>query len=140
MKVTFLGGGNMGAAIVGGLVARGFPAADITVVEPGEGARQALAARFGVAVRDAAGPRLPPPDALVLAVKPQQMRGAVKPLLPLDPATLVVTIAAGIAGDTLSMGMTQDYRAALAEGSTMLRIGTAIFGAREPRPRKEGAA
>ena len=35
MKVTFLGGGNMGAAIVGGLVAKGFPAADITVIEPG---------------------------------------------------------------------------------------------------------
>ena len=96
MKVTFLGGGNMGSAIVGGLVARGFAAADITVIEPGEGARQALAARFGVAVRDAAGPLLPPADALVLAVKPQQMRGAVKALLPLDPATVVVTIAAGI--------------------------------------------
>jgi PLP dependent protein len=41
--------------------------------------------------------------------------------------------AAGIAGDTLSMGMTQDYEAALAEGATMLRIGTAIFGAREPQ-------
>ena len=27
MKVTFLGGGNMGAAIIGGLVARGFPRA-----------------------------------------------------------------------------------------------------------------
>jgi pyridoxal phosphate enzyme (YggS family) len=48
--------------------------------------------------------------------------------------------AAGLAGDTLSMGMTQDYRAALAEGATMLRIGTAIFGAREPRAWREAAA
>jgi len=32
--------------------------------------------------------------------------------------------------DTLSMGMTNDMEAAIAEGSTMLRIGTAIFGAR----------
>ena len=39
--------------------------------------------------------------------------------------------AAGVEGDTLSMGMSQDWRAALAEGATMLRIGTAIFGARE---------
>lgn len=96
MKVTFLGGGNMGTAIVGGLVARGFAAADITVIEPDEGARKALAARFGVAVREAAGPGLARADALVLAVKPQQMRGAVKALLPLDPATVAVTIAAGI--------------------------------------------
>jgi len=33
--------------------------------------------------------------------------------------------------DTLSMGMTGDMEAAIAEGSTMLRIGTAIFGARK---------
>jgi pyridoxal phosphate enzyme (YggS family) len=39
--------------------------------------------------------------------------------------------AAGIPGDTLSMGMSQDWRAALAEGATMLRVGTAIFGERE---------
>jgi len=32
--------------------------------------------------------------------------------------------------DTLSMGMTNDMQAAIAEGSTLLRIGTAIFGAR----------
>jgi hypothetical protein len=32
--------------------------------------------------------------------------------------------------DQLSMGMTQDMEAAIAEGSTMVRIGTAIFGAR----------
>jgi len=34
--------------------------------------------------------------------------------------------------DTLSMGMSNDMEAAIAEGSTLLRIGTAIFGARPP--------
>lgn len=96
MKVTFVGGGNMGAAIIGGLVARGFAAGDITVIEPGAAARAALASRFGVAVREAAGSDLPAADALVLAVKPQQMREAVQPLRPLAAATVVVTIAAGI--------------------------------------------
>lgn len=33
--------------------------------------------------------------------------------------------------DTLSMGMSSDYEAAIAEGSTMIRIGTGIFGPRE---------
>ncbi len=32
--------------------------------------------------------------------------------------------------DTLSMGMTSDYMIALNEGSTMIRIGSAIFGSR----------
>jgi hypothetical protein len=37
----------------------------------------------------------------------------------------------GITCDTLSMGMTQDMEAAIAEGSTLVRIGTAIFGERD---------
>jgi len=37
----------------------------------------------------------------------------------------------GIALDTLSMGMSGDMEAAIAEGSTMLRIGSAIFGKRQ---------
>ena len=39
--------------------------------------------------------------------------------------------AQGIEIDTLSMGMSDDFPEALAEGSTMVRIGTAIFGARD---------
>ncbi len=37
----------------------------------------------------------------------------------------------GLDTDTLSMGMTADYAAAIAEGATLVRIGTAVFG---PRP------
>jgi len=39
--------------------------------------------------------------------------------------------AAGLGLDTLSMGMTSDLEAAIAEGSTCVRVGTAIFGARQ---------
>jgi PLP dependent protein len=39
----------------------------------------------------------------------------------------------GMALDTLSMGMSADLEAAIAEGSTMLRVGSALFGAR-PTP------
>jgi pyridoxal phosphate enzyme (YggS family) len=38
--------------------------------------------------------------------------------------------ASGLALDTLSMGMTADLEAAIAAGSTMVRVGTAIFGSR----------
>ncbi len=41
--------------------------------------------------------------------------------------------AAGIALDTLSMGMSADLEAAVASGSTMVRVGGAIFGGRAPR-------
>ena len=39
--------------------------------------------------------------------------------------------ASGLALDTLSMGMSGDFEAAIAEGATLVRIGTALFG---PRP------
>jgi pyridoxal phosphate enzyme (YggS family) len=38
--------------------------------------------------------------------------------------------AAGLALDTLSMGMSADFEAAILEGATIVRIGTALFGAR----------
>lgn len=47
--------------------------------------------------------------------------------------------SAGLPVDTLSMGMSHDYPAALAEGATMLRIGTAIFGERAPRDERAAA-
>ena len=45
--------------------------------------------------------------------------------------------AEGLALDTLSMGMSQDLESAIAEGSTLVRIGTAIFG---ERPKAKEAA
>jgi hypothetical protein len=38
--------------------------------------------------------------------------------------------AAGLPLDTLSMGMSADFESAIAEGATMVRIGTALFGNR----------
>jgi uncharacterized pyridoxal phosphate-containing UPF0001 family protein len=38
--------------------------------------------------------------------------------------------AAGHRLDALSMGMSGDFEAAIAEGATHVRIGTALFGAR----------
>ena len=43
---------------------------------------------------------------------------------------LALLCAQGLPLDTLSMGMSADLEAAVAEGSTLVRVGTAIFGAR----------
>lgn len=48
--------------------------------------------------------------------------------------------AEGLALDTLSMGMSADLEAAVLEGATMVRIGTALFGARAPRAGTDAAA
>jgi pyridoxal phosphate enzyme (YggS family) len=39
----------------------------------------------------------------------------------------------GEGGGELSMGMTNDFEVAIEEGATMVRVGTAIFGQREPQ-------
>jgi pyridoxal phosphate enzyme (YggS family) len=48
--------------------------------------------------------------------------------------------AGGLAVDTLSMGMSADLEAAVAEGATLVRIGTALFGARTSTTDREAAA
>ena len=40
----------------------------------------------------------------------------------------------GLGLDTLSMGTSADFEAAIAEGATIVRVGTAIFGPRSPEP------
>ena len=52
-----------------------------------------------------------------------------------DPAShfaLLRTLAARHGLQRLSMGMSADYRSAIAMGATHVRVGTAIFGARPP--------
>ena len=67
----------------------------------------------------------------------EAQRQALRPL-----ATLFAALREeGLALDALSMGMTDDLEAAIAEGATMVRIGTAIFGPRQQpsgRPRCSG--
>jgi pyridoxal phosphate enzyme (YggS family) len=53
-----------------------------------------------------------------------------------DAFALAAQTFANVGGSTLSLGMSADWERAIAHGSTMIRIGPAIFG---PRPAREGA-
>lgn len=94
--MTFVGGGNMAAALLGGLIGKGHAPADIRVVEIQAEARARLAAQFGVACVDSVAAAAPLGEVVVLAVKPQQMRAAAQALQPHLERELVITIAAGI--------------------------------------------
>lgn len=96
MNITFIGGGNMAAALVGGLLGKGHAPAAIRVVELQHEARARLAAQFGVTCVGSVAAAAPLGEVVVLAVKPQQMRAAAQALQPRLARELVITIAAGI--------------------------------------------
>jgi pyrroline-5-carboxylate reductase len=96
MKITFIGGGNMAGALIGGLRASGIAASEIAVVEPLAQARERLVSTHGVAVAEDAATLAPGSDAIVLAVKPQQLPAVARALAPHVGQAMVLSIAAGI--------------------------------------------
>jgi len=54
--------------------------------------------------------------------------------------TLYEQLRVSLGVDTLSVGMSDDMEIAIAEGATMVRVGTAIFGSRPAKPEKAACA
>ena len=128
---TFVGGGNMGSALVGGMLARGRRPDEIRIVEPLAAQREKVAARFsGVAVHpecDAAA--LGGADLVVFAVKPQQMQNAARAVAPhLAPDVVVLSIAAGIRIEDLARWLGGHRRIVRAMPNTPALIGKGISG------------
>ena len=97
MSVLFIGGGNMGRALVGGLLAQGRAREDIVVVEQDAAARARLEGEFGVRAAAAVDAGLTAAaQTILLAVKPQNLREVARGLAPLLAGQLVISIAAGI--------------------------------------------
>ena len=128
MKITFLGGGNMATALIGGLLNHGYPSSDIAVIEIGAENRARLEKSFRVrcsAEADAASMHC---DALVLAVKPQQMREACLPLQSFLKQQLVISIAAGVRLLDLSRWLGGYDRLVRAMPNTPALIGAGVSG------------
>ncbi|MCV2219306.1 pyrroline-5-carboxylate reductase [Thauera sp. Sel9] len=101
MKITFLGGGNMAAALIGGMIERGFEAANIQVVDLGAETRARLAERFGLRAVESFDAAALDCDVLMLAVKPQQMKAALAPVAGKLSRQIVISVAAGLRLDDL---------------------------------------
>lgn len=126
-KVSFIGGGNMAAAIIGGLIASGTPPTDIEVVEINADARTHLAARYGVVTHtDLSQARLH--ALVVLAVKPQTLPEVAAALASRLDGQLVVSIAAGVRVADLSRWLGGHARIVRAMPNTPALVQAGIAG------------
>jgi pyrroline-5-carboxylate reductase len=97
-RLAFIGGGNMAAALISGLTARGLPAAHIVVADPSSAQLGQLVRDHGITTAADNESAVADAEVVILAVKPQQMRAMALALAPhlATPRPLVVSIAAGI--------------------------------------------
>lgn len=109
MNISFIGGGNMARAIIGGLKNNGFNTSAMTVIELDAEKRTQLAAEFGVQTSDNYVD-IGNTSVIILAVKPQQLRDVCAQLQPSLSAQLVISIAAGIRSADISRWL-GDYQA-----------------------------
>ncbi len=102
-KIGFIGGGNMAASLVNGLVASGHDPKQIWVSDINPETLATLSANLGINVSHNNLEVIPAVDVVVLAVKPQVLAQVAKEICPcLHPNQMVVSIAAGITLTSLS--------------------------------------
>jgi len=97
-KMAFIGGGNMAAALIGGLTRQGLAREHIVVSDPNREQLERLVRDFGVSAAADNQTAVEGAEVVILAVKPQQMRSVAQALAPRVSAAgpLVISIAAGI--------------------------------------------
>lgn len=97
-KIAIVGGGNMGRALVGGLLRRGVRPEHINVGEASQATRTMLVHDFGVAASADNAKAVADATLLVLAVKPQEVAAALAPVASLlqRNRAIVLSVAAGV--------------------------------------------
>lgn len=139
-RILFIGGGNMAAAMIGGLVRAGgstLPASagaparlEVAVIEPDAATRARLVDRHGITAHAAPSGNLAA-DAIVLAVKPQVAPQALvqsQPLFAANPDAILVSVAAGITIATLSRDSGGHRAIGRAMPNTPALIGEGVTG------------
>ncbi|MFQ5659468.1 MAG: pyrroline-5-carboxylate reductase [Gammaproteobacteria bacterium] len=97
-RICFLGCGNMGRSLIGGILANGYRAELLCGADPDPRQRDNIKQRFGIEVYQNNRDAINGADVVVLAIKPQVMQATLSAvaemLIKQDP--LIISIAAGI--------------------------------------------
>jgi len=133
IHITFLGGGNMGRALIGGLLKEGLQAQQISVIETNSETASQLKKDFAIATInsiDAIALDESKNNIVIMAIKPQDFKVAAQALsgkLHASAAPLILSIAAGIRTNDMSRWLGQT-RCVRAMPNTPALIGKGITG------------
>jgi pyrroline-5-carboxylate reductase len=128
LKISFIGGGNMATALIGGIAGKLTAGSNIHVVDINADALNKLSQQFGVTTAQQIDAAVGRSDVIVLAVKPQQMKEVVAQLQPHVGPQLVLSIAAGIRAVDLSRWMNGHSAIVRTMPNTPALIGQGITG------------
>ena len=126
-RISFIGGGNMASAIIGGLLRQGWAATHIQVVEPWEEQRQRLTQEFGLAPEAEASASLQRSPMVVWAVKPQTFKEAAHQCRTWLSNSLHLSVAAGIRSDSMAQWL-DTQRIVRAMPNTPALVGQGMTG------------
>jgi len=129
MKIAFIGGGNMGEAMLSAILDKGLsPPQAISVSDRDKTRRQHLEQKYGVAVMSDNRQAITRGDVVVLAIKPQNLVEVMDELRgQLNSAQLVLSIIAGARVNTLCLGLSHGS-VVRAMPNTPAQIGEGITG------------
>lgn len=131
-RITFVGCGNMGQSLIGGLIANGLSVNAITGTDVNAERRQKTASQYKIEVLEDNQQAIKDADIVVLAVKPQSMQDTLEPIkatLSLEKP-LLISIAAGIQLSHLAKWAGEDLAIVRAMPNTpaLIQVGaTAIY-------------
>jgi pyrroline-5-carboxylate reductase len=127
MKIAFIGGGNMGEAMLAAILGRGLSTPEaVGVGEVREERRHYLEKKYGVTVTASNGAAIGGKDVVVLAMKPQNLAEVMAELKSyLEPGQLVLSVIAGARINTLCQGLNHS-RIVRAMPNTPAQIGAGI--------------
>jgi pyrroline-5-carboxylate reductase len=106
--IGFIGGGNMAASLIGGLINAGYKAADMIVIDPSDAVRDTLSTKFNIDVKTEIN-AVDNCEIIVLAVKPQILKTVCQQLASIQTRfSLIVSIAAGVRSTDINRWLSQD--------------------------------
>jgi pyrroline-5-carboxylate reductase len=111
-RVGFVGGGNMGEALIRGLLGTNLVPTDLLAATDARADRAAqLATQYGISAHGDNARLVREADVVILAVKPQIMGAVLAEIAPAVTARhLLISVAAGVATATIRAGLGKDAR------------------------------